>query len=175
MAVATRARTTPERKGEFAHLSLSALRTYRRALEDEEHRVSYWRRIIQARLDLVRAGGTGGESLTVDHVRRVLSEERVGRGRSALLAVIPRDDMPPLPDLASLWQRDPRPGDEEHNTRLEAALVAAERQLSDYRGALHARIDDATDELIARYRDDPGQCLTALPVDPAPARRAAEA
>ena len=37
----------------YAHLSVEGLREYRRALSEEEHRVSYWRRILQARLDLV--------------------------------------------------------------------------------------------------------------------------
>ncbi|HMC68705.1 MAG TPA: hypothetical protein VKJ07_06080, partial [Mycobacteriales bacterium] len=52
---AGRFRAVPERSPDFAHLSLDGLRKYRLALSDEESRVSYWRRIIQARLDLVRA------------------------------------------------------------------------------------------------------------------------
>jgi hypothetical protein len=44
-----------------------------------------------------------------------------------------------------------------------ARLHSAERQLTDYRRALHERIDEATGELIARYRDDPASALTALP------------
>ena len=51
-------RPVPERKAHFAHLTLDALRGYRAALGEEEGRVSYWRRILQARLDLLRAGGT---------------------------------------------------------------------------------------------------------------------
>jgi hypothetical protein len=43
-------------------------------------------------------------------------------------------------------------------------LAVAERQLSEYRQALHRRIGDATSELIARYREEPNLCLTALPL-----------
>ena len=50
----------------YAHLSVDGLREYRRALSDEEHRVSYWRRILQARLDLVASGTT---RKGVDHER----------------------------------------------------------------------------------------------------------
>src|SRR4051812_45469887 len=48
-----------ERSDDFVHLSLGRLRSYRQALAEEENRVSYWRRIVQARLDLVRAGAKG--------------------------------------------------------------------------------------------------------------------
>ena len=49
---------------------------------------------------------------------------------------------------------------------LEDDLRAAEVELSAYRTALHRRIGDATNELIARYREQPGLCLSALPLDP---------
>ena len=65
-ALSAAAVPTQRRKGErrpepvlseaYAHLSVDGLREYRRALTDEEHRVSYWRRILQARLDVVEAG-----------------------------------------------------------------------------------------------------------------------
>lgn len=165
-----RLRPVPERSPDFAHLTLSALRVYRKALAAEEDRVSYWRRIIQARLDLVRAGEQRG-GLRLESVRDVLSDERVGTGRTALLAILPHEDMPPLPNLVDLWQADPLPGDSpealEHNARMEQELAEAETALSSYRGALHQRIDAATGELIARYREDPTLCLSALPTQPA--------
>ena len=42
----------------FAHLALDALRAYRQELLAEERRVSYWRRILQARLDTARGRRT---------------------------------------------------------------------------------------------------------------------
>ncbi len=153
----------PERSPQFAHLPLVGLRQYRKALSQEENRVSYWRRIIQARLDVVRAlGGGGGPDL--DALRPVLGAERVGAARTALLDIVPVDDIPPLPNLESLWERDPRPGDDAHNDALVGDLVNAEAQLSAYRAALHRRLAAATDELIARYHEEPALCLSALPL-----------
>ena len=79
---------------------------------------------------------------------------------------MPFDDIPPLPDLAGLWERQVDPTDPEGMVELEADLDGAEKQLSEYRAALHRRLGAATSELIARYRDEPGLCLTALPVQP---------
>ena len=51
----------------------------------------------------------------------------------------------------------------EEQKELEADLERAERDLSEYRQALHRRIATASEELIARYRDHPLDCLSALP------------
>jgi hypothetical protein len=154
------------------HLSLNRLRSYRQALSDEENRVSYWRRIVQARLDLVRAGVTG-DPAHAENLRQVLTQAPQRTGRKALVTVVPIEDIPPLPDLAGLWERDILPGDDAHNERFVHDLELAERQLSTYRAALHARIAAATTELIARYRDQPGLALTALPQRVERQRRAA--
>jgi hypothetical protein len=149
----------------YAHLSIDALREYRRALSDEEHRVSYWRRILQARLDLVVHGTT---SPGVDHQRLtpLLTTERVGAGRRALSSVVQDDgDIPPLPLLEELWERRVGADDVAGRASFEDDLRSAERQLSAYRAALHDRIGQATGELIARYRESPALCLTVLPLD----------
>jgi len=173
-SVPARLRPVPERSEDFAHLSLEGLRTYRRALGAEEGRVSYWRRIIQARLDLVRAAGSAPVA-SVEHLRGVFAQSRVGSGRQALVTLEGEDDLPPLPDLAGLWDREPVPGADLHNDALAHDLVKAEAQLSAYRSALHQRLSGATGELIARYREEPLQCLSALPLLPARERRAAGA
>jgi len=164
-ADAGRFRTVPERSPEFAHLSLDGLRAYRRALTTEEGRVSYWRRIIQARLDLVRASDITPVASSTN-LRGVFAEARVDNGRRALQEIIPVDDMPPLPDLAELWAREPHPDDAAYNTLLVRDLSKAEAQLSAYRTALHKRLASATGELIARYREQPALCLSALPLQP---------
>jgi hypothetical protein len=155
-------RPAPERSAEFAHLSLDELRTYRRVLTSEEDQVSYWRRIIQARLDVLRAGTLG--TADGEHLRPVLSDDRLASSRTALVSVVPADDIPPLPNLAELWERRVADDDEQGQTDLDHDLGVAERQLSEYRQALHRRIADATGELIARYREQPTLCLTALPI-----------
>ena len=45
-----------------------------------------------------------------------------------------------------------------------ARLADAEHQLSAYRRGLHERLDAATGELIARYREEPALALRALPL-----------
>ena len=157
------ARSVPQRSPGYAHLDLPALRAYRAALSAEESNVSYWRRILQARLDVVQAGT--GRELDPGALRPLLTRERVGAGRQALVQVLPTEDIPPLPELGELWERRVDPSDQEGSERLAHDLRAAEAQLSAYRAALHERIGTATDELIARYREDPTLCLSALPLD----------
>jgi hypothetical protein len=161
-------RPVPERAEAFAHLDLDGLRRYRRALGDEEGRVSYWRRILQARLDLLRAelDGGNGRDLDTAGLGPALTDARVAAGRQTLLEAVPVADIPPLPRLQALWERPVDLTDEPGARRLEADLAAADRQLSDYRAALHRRIAEATGELIARYREEPSLCLSALPSAP---------
>jgi hypothetical protein len=168
---ADRFQAVPERSAEFAHLSLDGLRHYRAALSTEENRVSYWRRILQARLDVVRAVDTG-VSTTSEDLSGVFAEDRIGGTRNALLTIVPVDDMPPLPDLVQLWAREPRPNDSAGNAALSHDLTKAESQLSAYRAALHRRLAAATSELIARYREEPDLCLSVLPSKQRPANAA---
>jgi hypothetical protein len=168
---ADRFQAAPERSPEFAHLSLDGLRRYRAALSTEENRVSYWRRILQARLDVVKAVDSGAPT-TVDDLSGVFAEARIGGTRTALLTIVPVDDMPPLPNLAEVWSREPRPGDTAGNATLSHDLSGAESQLSAYRSALHRRLGAATSELIARYREEPDLCLSVLPNKPRGVRAA---
>jgi hypothetical protein len=164
-------RPVPEQSDDYAHLTLDALRGYRKALQAEEAKVSYWRRIIQARLDVVRAGSSRSSGqFDPDRLAPVLTDQRISAGRTALIEVLPVDDIPPLPDLGDLWERRTADGDVEGLRLLEHDLSVAESQLSAYRAALHGRLGDATGQLIARYHEEPALCLTALPL-PA-ARRA---
>jgi hypothetical protein len=156
-------REVPQRSDEFAHLSLPALRDYRQTLGHEENRVSYWRRLIQARMDLIDLQG-GDDTVRLERLRLALAESRVGAGRRALVDVMPIDDVPPLPDLAGLWAREADAADPDVVAELKRDLAFAELQLSAYRAALHRRLEDATGELIARYREEPRLALLALPI-----------
>lgn len=157
----------PERDQRYDHMSLTELRDLRRSLQEEEGRVSYWRRILQARIDLLRDGATSGGA-TVDGLRRILADPQTSHRRTAVLPVHPVEGTPPLPDLAALWTHvDTDAADRDlHLSRL----VRAERDLSDFRVRLHTRIDRVTAQLIARYREDPHQALTALPTRSQPPR-----
>jgi hypothetical protein len=159
---ADRFHAPPERRPEFAHLSIDGLREYRATLDSEESRVSYWRRVLQARLDLVRAAGSGAAA-GVEDLGDILTDGQLAGGRAALLAIVPMDDLPELPDLGGVWGREPIAGEDEYNSVLIADLTESERQLSAYRTAVHRLMANATGELIARYREQPGLCLSALP------------
>ena len=123
--VAASTRPVPERRPEFSHLTLDGLRAYRRALTAEEGRVSYWRRLIQARLDVVADVDAVHDPASHDRFRSVFAESRAA-GRQALVAVVPVDDVPPLPDLEALWARELRPYD--HSAHLTAAARPVPRR-----------------------------------------------
>jgi hypothetical protein len=148
---------------EFVGLGLDILRMYRKALRSEESRVSYWRRLVQTRLDLLLAYNTSGRG-DGPGLRALLANERIGALRTALIDVHPAEGMPPLPDLLEMWERIVPPGDVASHAGLVADLREAEHSLSEYRHALHRRLDDATRELVARYRANPELCLSALPL-----------
>ena len=147
----------------LAELTLDELRAYRQRLTDEEDRVSYWRRLAHARIDVLEAESHTEGSLSLEDLVRVLGDTGAGRSRSALVRVRAAEPLPDLPVLDEMWLAEVDPHDQEQVAEALARLRAAEQQLTDYRRALHARIDEATGELITRYRKDPGSALVALP------------
>jgi hypothetical protein len=153
----------PKRRPEYAHLNLAQLRHFRQALMEEEQRVSYWRRILQAKLDTVRERESV-RAADVASLRPVLTTERMNRGRVALVSFLPTDDIPPLPDLGRLWETATPLHDPDRLAALERDLEQAESALSRYRRSLHGQIDGVTADLVARYRQDPSACLVALPI-----------
>ena len=153
----------PERDPAYDHLSLDDVRSLRAALAEEETRVSYWRRIVQARLDVVRMRS---HHTSVADLSKVLADASGAHHRIAHLSLDAVEGVPPLPDLAELWTRFADPNDDDACARLEADLGSAEHDLSALRGALHRNIDAATRELIARYRENPVLALAVLPRDP---------
>ena len=69
-----------------------------------------------------------------------------------------------------MWVTELDPEDTEAVAAAIARLRSAEEQLTDYRRALHERLDEATAELIARYRrDPPARWSPSSPRTPAPA------
>jgi hypothetical protein len=144
-------------------LDLVGLRDYRRRLEAEEDRVSYWRRLVHARLDLLAAESATDHTLTLPELVRVLGDTGTGRTRQALVSVHAAEPLPELPALTEMWATDVDPHDDSQVADAVDRLNRAERQLTDYRRALHERIDEATAELIARYREHPRAALSVIP------------
>ena len=143
----------------LAEVSLPELRSYRERLRDEEERISYWRRLVHARMDLIRAGNLADSPVDVDALGRVLGDTGAGHGRAALHRVRATDPLPDLPDAEGVWVT---PRDESEVEEALDRLRGAEDRLTQYRRALHDRIDEATAELIVRYRTEPLLALDIL-------------
>jgi hypothetical protein len=149
---------------ELATLPTSELRSRRAACEEAEEGVSYARRLLQGRLDLLRAelagrDGRGAASL-VEALPGILagggSHGDPMKARATRLRVPPSADahaeaLDAIADEATLL--DPRPLSLDELSDLVAALNEHERQLSTLRHALFQRIDALRDELAARYKD----------------------
>ena len=157
-AAGPRSRPRPQHAPELAHLSLTELRAYRQELVTEEIRVSYWRRILEARLDLI----IGDDDTALRRLGSVLTEHEVYSRRLQVQQMHVPGDAPPLPDLGILWDTS-QLGDDDDGA-VVSRLADAEHQLSSYRRSLHLRLDAATGELIARYHDEPSLALSALPL-----------
>jgi len=148
---------------ELAGLDLEGLRAYRHRLEAEEDRVSYWRRLVHARLDLLAAGSAADHPLSFDDLVRVLGDTGTGSSRRALVSIRAADPLPELPELGEMWGTEVDPHDPDEVAEAVERLTDAERQLTAYRRALHERIDEATGELIVRYRENPAAALAVIP------------
>ena len=150
--------------GALTSLDLVALRLYRRSLASEEDRVSYWRRLLHARIDVLSAQARSETSLTFEQLVRALGDTGTGHSRQALARIAASEPLPELPELERLWMLDVDPLDEAGIADALVRLRAAEAQLTEYRRALHARIDEAGEHLIARYREDPSAALLLIPM-----------
>lgn len=146
----------------LASLSLAELRDYRRRLTEEEDKVSYWRRLAHARIDVLEAEASTDGTLTMEQLVRALGDTGAGRTRTALVRVAAAEPLPELPVLQEMWVAEVDPHDTAQVADALARIRAAEQKLTRYRRALHERIDEATGELISRYREDPTRALDVL-------------
>lgn len=146
----------------LSDLALGPLRAYRRKLADEEDRVSYWRRLVHARLDLLEAETSQDGPLSLETLARVLGDTGSGRTRRALVRVRAAEPLPDLPVLQEMWVTGIDSGDPAAVAVAVERMRTAEQQLTSYRRALHQRIDEATEELIERYRRNPASALVAF-------------
>ncbi len=146
----------------WEQLSLVDLRLYRRRLSEEEEKISYWRRLVHARIDVLEAESKHERPLRLDELIRVLGDTGTGRTRTALVSVRAAEDLPELPILSDMWVTELDPNDKPAIEEAVARLRSAEAQLTDYRRALHGNLDAATAELIVRYQSDPSSALIAF-------------
>ena len=157
-------RSELQRQGEepdVSTLGLDELKARRRNLQALDDAVSYVRRVAQGRADLARAelarrGASDAADLT-DDLRNVLGDRLLGEsGRPPR----PADDFSEHPRSAELDQLCADHGfgrlaelDEPALTELASALEAFEGRVSSERRHVFAELDDLTDELVRRYRE----------------------
>ena len=146
--------------------SLDDLRALRESLRSEEQRVSYWRQLVQGRLDLVRGALAQGRPRADELARLAASRGRArGRRRSPSATRLSLESLvsSPLAGMEQLWATPIAWDDPEGLARLDRSLVEAEVKLSAYRRALHERIDACTARLVDHYQRDPARLVDLSP------------
>lgn len=145
--------------------STAELREAIRSCESAEMRLSYGRRLLHGRIDLVRAelgrrGGSGRPGAVVDRLAEILSDAPTGtrRGSHAPIPTEAPDEEPAPAALARL----PDLADDELDA-LSAELVDKEARISAERRKLHGVIDELKDELVRRYRSGDASASDVLP------------
>jgi hypothetical protein len=142
-------------------LSLDEIRERRRILQELDDAVSYVRRVAQGRADIARAelarrdGGSATE--LTDDLRHVLGDRLLG---SSDRPPRPAEDFSDHPKSAELDRLCAARGfsrlDELEDTavaELAAALDAFEGEVSSERHQVFAELDDLSEELVRRYRE----------------------
>jgi hypothetical protein len=148
----------------LSKLEIAELRKYRNSLKEEEAKASYWRRLIQHRLNLIACERSEGH-LPIEDLIRALGETGSGHRRRQLLTVEAEEELPQLPGLDELWTQDPDLNDREALETLVAELQKVEEQISTYRQGVLSRLNAATAEIVSRYKVNPGLALDYFPVN----------
>lgn len=152
--------------GSLTDLSMEQLRARRADLQATEQALSYVRRLVQGRLDIVlderahRAAGDSARDLSalVADLPKILSEHVAGAGRGALPPVaLPERDLDAVvasvdhiidaDRLGAMTDLTP-----EALNGAADSLAELERRVSRHRRALHGLIDALQEEIVRRYK-----------------------
>ena len=144
-----------------SYLSLEELRARRQELQRRDDAVSYVRRVAQGRADLARAElarrATQGAPELTEGLRQVLGDRLLGASDRPPR---PADDFSDDPLAEELDRLCAGRGfgrmaelEDDAVAELAAALEAFEGEVSDERHQLFAELDDLSDELVRRYRE----------------------
>lgn len=146
-------------------LALDELRSLRNQLQHDDDELSYVRRLVQARLDLVlaerqrRVSGLERTDVAED-LRAILGEHLVASGSGLPRPPRPTEDASEHPlslELDALYSRlggnHMSELNDEDLDALSVALEAFEHERSHERRELFTRLDALSAELVRRYRD----------------------
>ena len=148
-----------DRLGRLGELDTATLRALRQDLEHEEHRVSYARRILQGRIDLLQAEAeeraAGDSSGLLDRLTTVLADHGSRRSfdpaTSRPPATVEADDIGD--DVEIDGPADLGRLDDDGLRELADVYADQESTLSGVRRRLFDAIDALQAEIAARYRD----------------------
>ncbi len=155
--------------------SAAEVRAARDECRAEEAQLSYLRRLLQARLDLVRAEqrrrreGDGSTEALSERLATLLADAPPASRREARAVSVdpPATHMRRAEDrLASDATLARVPDlDEDALARLASELADREQEISRRRRALLDRLDRLQEELVARYRDGGTAAVDAIVAD----------
>ena len=145
-------------------MQLDELRRRRRLCEDLDSEFSYYRRLLQGRLDLLGfelRRRSGGETRSlIEALPEILSDSGAPHREAAMPKTLPIE----LPDMGKRQRAIDRAFDDDFLTHLpsvdddelhqiEADLSSIEEKISAQRRAVHDALDVVLEELTRRYRD----------------------
>ncbi|WP_103516051.1 ABC transporter substrate-binding protein [Streptomyces sp. SM10] len=150
---------------EFGGLRLPELRTLRRDAQRDEADLSYVRRLVQGRIDILRAElarRVDPESPVVDRLSEILADTPSVHRSSArhVTLTTPRSDeyrQLAADTLAEVELSDLDARTDEELLTAMGRLVRYERQVSRRRHRLQRTVDDCSAEIARRYRDGEAQ------------------
>jgi anti-sigma-K factor RsiG len=143
--------------------SVDQIREMRAECEKEESLLSYERRLLHARLDILKAElerrHSGGQGSLVEQLPKILADApRASRGAFPKDVELPTFENPRrrVEKLVSddTLARLPTIADEEID-ELISSLAGVEREVSDDRRAVQKVLDEINGELVRRYQADP--------------------
>ncbi|MFE4216561.1 ABC transporter substrate-binding protein [Streptomyces sp. NPDC056844] len=150
---------------EFGGLRLPELRTLRRDAQRDEADLSYVRRLVQGRIDILRAElarRVDPESPVVDRLSEILADTPSVHRSSArhVTLTTPRSDeyrQLAADTLAEVELSDLDARTDEELLTAMGRLVRYEQQVSRRRHRLQRTVDDCSAEIARRYRDGEAQ------------------
>jgi hypothetical protein len=157
-------------------LPMDDVRSLRKEAEQEETDLSYLRRLLQGRLDILRAelarrDGTGETNL-VDALPKILADEGTSNTPHGLGRHISAE--PSRADshrrhvealVADVDMSNPSAHDELSLRRALDTLEREEQEVSDKRRSVQTVMDACTAEITRRYRDGDADVSDLLPTD----------
>jgi hypothetical protein len=162
----------PDYLADLADVSLDDLRERRESAEDVETQISYYRRLLHGRLDLLdfelRRRNGQEERTLIEALPEILATGMTFGNEPNLRHI---ETMPPIPTTTGRRLIDkimddgiltqlPELSDEELTEAIDR-LGEVEQELSAQRRQLHTVIDALQDEIIARYRSQQGEAQPA--------------